>query len=152
MANEFGKKQLQTNVLKSAIQADVQILQMFTPNTISDVNLNLRVGVERFIRNVSNRIEKSEEFADCEQILNMVCRAYNPGWLLLARWHLERNTERDFQEAIDNIQSFLQQDNNGPGSADAWQMLARAYYGKQDTLGEIHAYVERAQVSSVPIL
>ena len=149
-ANEFGKKQLQTNVLKSAIQADAQILQMFTPNTISDVNLNLSVGLERFIRNVSNQIEKGEEFADYEQILHMVCRAYNPGWLLLARWRLERNTERYFQEAIENIQSFLQQDNNGPDSADAWQMLAHAYYGNQDVLGEVHAYVERAQLGSVP--
>lgn len=149
-ASEFGKKQLQTNILKSAIQADVQILQMFNPNTISDVNLNLKVGLERFIRNVSNRIDKGEDFADYEPILSMVSRAYNPGWLLLARWHLERNTETDVDRAIDEIQAFLQNDQTGPDSADAWQMLGRAYYRKQDRLGEINAYVERAQHISVP--
>ena len=149
-ASEFGKKQLHTNVLRSAIQIDVQILQMFNPSTISDVNLNLRVGLERFIRNVSNRIEKGEEFSDYEPILDMICRAYNPGWLLLALWHLERNTEQDVDQAIDKIQAFLQQDKMGPDSADAWQMLARAYYRKQDALGEIHAFVERAQYDSVP--
>ena len=149
-ASEFGKKQLQTNVLKSAIQADVQILQMFNPNTISDVNLNLPKGLERFIRNVSNRIDKGEEFADYEPILNMMCRAYNPGWLLLARWHLERNSDTDVDEAIHDIEAFLQQGQIGPESADAWQMLARAYYRKQDALGEINAFVERAQFESVP--
>ena len=149
-ASEFGKKQLQINVLKSAIQADVQILQMFSPNTISDVNLNLGKGLERFIRNVSNRIDRGEEFADYEPILSMVCRAYNPGWLLLARWHLERSTDKDVDEAIHDIETFLQRGQMGPESADAWQMLARAYNRKQDALGEINAYVERAQFDSIP--
>ena len=149
-ASEFGKKQLQTNVLKSAIQSDVQILQMFNPSSISDVNLNLQKGLERFVRNLSDQIDKGYKFADYEPILSMVCRAYNPGWLLLAQWHLERGTPRDVETAISDIEAFLQRDPMGSYSANAWQMLARAYYRKQDPLREIHAYVERAQFDSVP--
>ncbi len=149
-AGEFGKKQLRTSALMSAIQSDAQILQMFRPNQISDVNLNLRNGLERFIRNVSERIEKGEEFDFYKPILEMICRSFSPGWLLLARWHIERNTDQDIEEAISEIKSFLQQDQDGPDSPMAWRMLARAYFRKQDDLGEIHALVERAKYASVP--
>ena len=149
-AGEFGKKQLRTSALMSAIQSDAQILQMFRPNQISDVNLNLRNGLERFIRNVSERIENGEEFDSYKPILDMICRSYSPGWLLLARWHLERNADQDIDDAISEIKSFLQQDQDGPDSMGAWRMLARAYYRKQDDLGEIQALVERATYASVP--
>ena len=149
-ASEFGKKQLQTHVLKSAIQSDVEVLQMFNPTSLSEINLNLSNGLERFIRNVSDRIDRGDEFAVYEPIFDMVCRAFNGGRLLVAQWHLERGSNDDIQSAIANIEAFLQRDPNGPVAADAWQMLARAYYKNQDDLGEINAFVERAQFRSVP--
>ena len=149
-ASAFGKQQLQINVLKSAIQADIHILQMFNPSSIADINLNLSKGLESCIRTISDRIDRGEQFEDYQPIIEMVCRAYNPGWLLLAKWRLERGSDNDVREAIGNIQSFLQRDESGPDSARAWYMLANAYYGRQDHMGEIHAYVERAQFESVP--
>ena len=149
-ASAFGKQQLQVNVLKSAIQADIQILQMFSPSSITDINLNLSKGLESCVRNISNRIDRGEEFEDYRPIIEMVCRAYNPGWLLLAKWRMERGTEVDLQEAIEYIRLFLQSDENGPDSARAWHMLGNAYHRRQDHLGEIHAFVERAQFESVP--
>ena len=149
-ASAFGKHQLQVNVLKSAIQADIQILQMFNPSSIADINLNLSKGLESCVKSISDRIDRGEQFDDYRPIIEMVCRAYNPGWLLLARWRLERGTDKDIEEAVENIRLFLQRDENGPDSARAWHMLANAYYRLQDFLGEIHAYVERAQFESVP--
>ena len=149
-ASAFGKQQLQINVLKSAIQADVQILQMFSPSSIADVNLNISKGIESCIRRISERIDRGEQFSEYAPIVEMVCRNYNPGWLLLAQWRLERGTDEDIQEAIANIESFLQRDQNGPDSARAWNMLARARFRLQDYLGEIHAFVERAQFDAVP--
>ena len=149
-ASAFGKQQLQINVLKSAIQADVQILQMFSPSSIADVNLNISKGIESCIRRVSDRIDRGAQFSEYAPIVEMVCRNYNPGWLLLAQWRLERGTDEDIRESISNIESFLQRDQNGPDSARAWNMLARARFRLQDHLGEIHAFVERAQFDTVP--
>ncbi len=149
-ASAFGKQQLQVNVIKSAIQADIQILQMFNPSSITDINLNLSKGLESCVKSISDRIDRGERFDDYRPIIEMVCRAYNPGWLLLAKWRLERGTDKDVEEAVENITLFLQRDENGPDSARAWHMLANAYYRRQDPLGEIHAYVERAQFESVP--
>lgn len=149
-ANAFGKKQLQINVLKSAIQADEEVLRMFSPSSITDVSLNISKRLESFIRNLSRRIDDGAEFDDYEPILSMVCRAYSPGWLLLAKWHLERETELDLERAITDAQAFLQSDENGPDSPIAWHIVARACYRKGDVLGEIHAYVERSQFDAVP--
>ena len=149
-ASEFGKKKLRIDVSKSTIMADVQKLQMFAPSSVSDMNLDLGRILSGFIRNLSRRIDSGGVFSDYEPILNMVCRSYNPGWLLLAQWRLERGNPDDLDAAISNIQSFLQSDPIGDGASDAWQMLARAHYRKQDIEGEIHAYIQRAQIPSVP--
>ena len=149
VANTFGRGKLQVSFLRSAIQSDVQILHMFGPSP-TNVNLNLKRGLRNFIRNVSDRIDKGELFATYEPILDMVCRAYNPGWLQLAEWRIERGSDADLDAAIVNIQAFLQVDANGPVSADAWRLLANIYYRKEHLLGELHAFVERAQFDTVP--
>ena len=152
-ASAFGKQQLQVNVLKSAIQADIQILQMFNPSSLTDINLNLSKGLESCVRGISDRIDRGEQFDDYRPIIEMVCRAYNPGWLLLAKWRLERGTDDDVddvKEAIEYLRLFLQRDESGPGSSRAWHMMANAHHRLQDPLGEIHAFVERSQLESVP--
>lgn len=149
-ASEFGKKKLRIDRLKSAILDDVQVLQMFAPSSVSDVNLNFNRVLSRFIKNLSEQIDSGEDFTDYEPILSMVCRTYNPGWLLLAQWRLERGSLCDVDAAISNINKFLESDPSGHGAPEAWQMLARAFYRKGDSLGEVHAYIQRAQIVSVP--
>lgn len=149
-AHAFGKKKLETNVLKSAIETDVQLLQMFRPSSISDVNLNLGRRLKSFINNVSSQIDRGEHFSRYESILHMVCRSYNPGWLQLARWRIERGHDEDLDSAISDIETFIQNDENGPASAEAWRMLADVYKLKQDVFGEINAFVERSQLGSAP--
>ena len=148
VSREFGKKLLQTNPRKAAIQVDVQILQMFSPSSALNSNLNLGRLIERFIRNVSERIARGEDYSDYEEILGMVCRAYSPGWLVLGRWHLERGNETDIKKAIENVESFLQTDPKGIEASNAWRMLGEAYYRKGDVVGQLNAYVERAQFTS----
>ena len=149
-ANTFGKSKLQIDFQRPAIETDVQILRMFGPSSTANMSLNMGRGLRNFIRSVSDRIDEGESFADYEPILNMVCRAYNLGWLQLAEWRLERGDESDLHHAISNVQAFLQSDHNGPHTPDAWRLLASAYYKKGQAIGEIHAFVERAQIPSVP--
>ena len=123
---------------------------MFSPTRISDVNLSLARSLERFIHNLSERIDSGERIEDYEPILTMVCRAYNTGWLFLAQWRLERGSSSDIDAAIQNTLYYLQEDPNGPESHRAWQLQARACYIRGDILGEIHAFVERAQFDAAP--
>ena len=149
-AHSFGKGKLQISMLKSAIESDVQILHMFGPTSTSGTNVNLGRHLNNFIRNVAAQIDRGESFSKYEPILDMVCRSYNPGWLQLAEWRIERGTDSDLEAAIQNIESFLQVEPNGPASPNAWRRLANVYSLQGNTLGEIHAYVERAQFKEVP--
>lgn len=149
VASIFGKKKLNISPSKPAIRADVEILQMLGPSRRDDVHLGLAKRLESFIANISQRIEKGESYESFAPVLEAICRAYNPGWLLLARWHMEKRTDEGYSHAKDELQRFLE---NGPPpheAAEAWRLLGHASYQTGDALGEVHAFIERAQLSEV---
>lgn len=150
VASVFGKKKLNISASKAAIQADVEILQMLGPSRRDDVHLGLARRLENFIENISRRIEAGASYESFAPILEMICRAYNPGWLLLARWHLEARTEVSNQKAKEELRRFLENDPAAADASAAWEMLAQASYYTNDPLGEIHALIERAHVCEVP--
>lgn len=147
VASVFGKKKLNVSPLKSAIAADVEILQMLGPTTRGDVHIGLAKRLEKFIGHISARLESGEAFEYYSPILEMICRAYNPGWLLLGRWHLENG---DVERAKEELRRYLENDPTSAQAGDAWRMLAYACYRTGDELGEIHAFVERAQIEGIP--
>jgi NB-ARC domain len=150
VASVFGKKKLNVSPFKSAIQADVEVLQMLGPSRRDDVHLGLARRLESFISNISRRVEAGEAYETFAPILEMICRAYNPGWLLLARWHMEQWTREGYLRAKEELRRFLENDPPPDVAAEAWQMLGHACYRTDDALGEIHAFIERSQLAAVP--
>jgi len=150
VASVFGKKKLNVSPFKTAIQIDVETLQMLGTSRKDDLHLGLAKRLEKFIGNISQRIDSGDSFSNYSSILDMICRAYNPGWLILARWHLESGTQEDVELAKKELRRFLENDPAGENAAEAWQMLGNACYQTGDALGEVHAFIERAQISSVP--
>jgi hypothetical protein len=150
MASLFGRKKLAISTYKAAIQADVEILQMLGPSRRNDVHLGLARNLENFIVNVSRRIEKGASYEMFRPVLEAICRVYNPGWLLLARWHIEQGTDDGFRFAKEELHRFLENDPPKQLAGDAWHLLSKACYYTNDAIGDIHASIERAQVSGVP--
>lgn len=147
VASVFGKKKLSVSPSKAAIQSDVEILQMLGPSRRDDVSLGLARKLESFIGNISRRIEAGETYSSYAPVLEAICRAYNPGWLLLARWHMEERSPEGYNLAKEELRRFLE---NGPPNseaAEAWLLLGYACYHTDDALGEVHAFIERAQFS-----
>jgi hypothetical protein len=67
----------------------------------------------------------------------------------LARWHMEERSPQGYTRAKEELRRFLE---NGPPNAEAaeaWRLLGHACYQTGDALGEVHAFIERAQVSDV---
>ena len=149
-AKQFGKKKLNISQFKSAIQSDVEMLQMLGPSRVDDIHLGLAKRLESFIGKISVRVDAGEPFETFAPILEMICRNYNPGWLLLARWHMETRTREGYLKAQAELKRFLENQAEGAEVAEAWKLLAHACYQTGDALGEIHAFIERAQVGSVP--
>ena len=150
VASVFGKKKLNVSPFNAAIQSDVEILRMLGPSRRDDIHLGLAKRLERFISNISERVDAGESYESYSPVLEMICRAYNPGWLMIARWHLETGSPSDFEKAKRELKLHLEDDPTSADSAEAWRMLGHACYRTGDTLSEIHAFIERAQIGSVP--
>jgi len=150
VASVFGKKKLNISPSKSAVQADVEILQMLGPSRRDDVHLGLAKRLESFLANVSRRIEAGADYSSFVPVFEAICRAYNPGWLLLAQWHLEERTQEGYRRAKDELRRFLENEPSSTAAAEGWRLLAYASYQTGDALGEVHALIERVHVCDVP--
>ncbi len=150
VASVFGKKKLIISPSKAAIQADVEILQMLGPSRRDDVHLGLAKRLEHFLGTISRRIETGAKYDSFAPVLEMICRAYNPGWLLLARWHLEERTSNGNKMAISELKRFLESGPSQEQAAEAWEMLGQACYYTDDPLGEIHALIEQSSICEMP--
>lgn len=147
VASVFGRKKLNISPHKVSIQSDVELLQLLGPSRRDDMHLGLENRLASFIAGIASRIEHGEPKESYAPILEMICRNYPPGWLLLARWHLEQGTQEGFESSKLELRRFLENDATSAGASDAWRLLAHACYRTGDTLGEILAFVERAQLS-----
>jgi len=150
VASVFGKKKLSISPSKTAVQADVETLQMLGPSRRDDIHLGLAKRLENFMANISRRIDSGESVDSYQPMLEMICRAYYPGWLLLARLHMEVGTSDGLSKAKDALRQYLEIDSTSESAIGAWRTLAHCCYKTNDALGEIHAFIERAQMSSVP--
>lgn len=150
VASVFGKKKLNVSPFKTAVQVDVEILQMLGATQEVGIHLGLAQQLRRFIGNMSRRIDSGGSFDTYAPILEMICRSYSPGWLLLARWHMEFGNAEGFEKAKEEVRRFLENNPSGEEATEAWKLLGHACHLTNDPLGEIHAFVERAQISSVP--
>lgn len=150
VASVFGKRKLNISPFKAAIQSDVEILRMLGPSRPDDIHLGLAKRLGKFISNIAKRVESGESYESYSPILEMICRAYNPGWLLMARWHMETGKSIDLAKAKEELNRYLENDPAGSDTAEAWLMLGKVCRLTEDTMGEIHAFIERSQINSVP--
>lgn len=150
VASSFGKKKLGVSPLKASVLSDVETLQMFGPSRSDDLRLGLRHKMERLISGIARRVEDGGSFEDFADIVEMICRAYPPGWLVLAKWHVESGDDASLQKAKAELTRFLEEGPLDADAAEAWRLMGAVCFRTNDRLGEVHAFVERAQIDSVP--
>jgi len=150
VSSVFGKRKLNVSSIQVAIKADVELLQMLGPATRGDVNTSLMRRIETFLGNVSRKLDKGETFDRYEPIIEMICRNFNRGWLAVARWYMEDDSPASQEKAKGVLRRFLEEDSSSEEAAEAWRNLAACCFKTNDTMGEIHAFIERSKISSVP--
>lgn len=150
VASSFGKKKLGVSPLRASIQTDVETLQLLGPSRSDDLKLGLRNKLERLIAGIAHRVDEGQSFEDYADIVEMICRAYPPGWLILARWHLEVGGDANLKQAKSELTRFLEEGPSRPDAAEAWWLMGTVCHRINDRLGEVHALIERAQFDSVP--
>lgn len=149
----YGKKKLNVSPLRSAVQADVELLQLFGPTKRLEIGSGFRKRMENLIENLAKIVDRGGRLDDYMPVLSMLCENYNDGWLILAGWLLEAGDEAHAVLAKDAARRFIENTQPGEaeeGVAEAWRIVAKACHLEKDALGEIHAFIERSQISSVP--
>ncbi len=105
--------------------------------------------LEKLILNISRKVEAGSRYEDYEPILEAICHAYNPGWLLLAKWHMEQQDSEGYDRAKDELKKFLENDPTRAEAFKAWRLLGKVYFYTHDDVDEVHAFIESVKVGEV---
>ena len=89
-ASIFGKKKLSTYAMKSAVEADVQLLHAFGAAQQSDINKGVAPRIDKLYKFIAERISSSQTTIDDSlPVLEFVARKFPRAWLLLAKLYQE---------------------------------------------------------------
>lgn len=150
VATVFGRKKLNVSPMQPAIKADAELLQMLGTVNKGEVHFSLAKRIEYFLGNIARRVEKGDAYEKYSPIIEMIGRHFPPAWLSLARLHMEEGTPAGFERAKQELRYYLEHDSLSPAAADAWRGLAHCCFKTGDTLGNIHAFVQRSKIATVP--
>jgi hypothetical protein len=146
VAFQFGKGKLEASHLRTSIEADTELLQLFGAS--ADIKHGIEPRIQRLFDQVARKVSKNhEELKNYLQVLEFIARGHPPAWLSLASLHEELN---DLGKAKQAIRSFLE---TSPGEMErkcAWERLANLCQKAQDWSGEVHARIEMSKLPSTP--
>ena len=146
----FGRKKLNVSPFQAAIKVDADLLQMLGTVNRGEVHFSLAKRIDYFLGSIARRIEKGETFEKYAPIVEMIGRHFPPAWLSLARLHMEDGTTAGFEKAKSELRRFLERDSASSVAAEAWNNLAYCCFKTGDLLGDVHAFVQRSKIASVP--
>ncbi len=148
----FGKRKLATSPMRSAIEADVQMLHVFGAAQQSDVKLGIAPRIERLFRHIADRVSRGKESIENHlPILEFIAGKFPPAWLSLAKLYQELDPVQGPQKAKEAVRRYIESiPNDFANQEAAWSQLAGLCQITWDTVGEIHALVEMCQLPDVP--
>lgn len=148
VAVEFGKRKYTTSPMRSAIDADLQLLHAFGATQQSEIRRGLPPRIEKLFKYIAERIsEQKESIDDYLPIIEFIARRYSPTWLLLARLFEESNV---LEKAKDALRKYIESGISDINEKEhVWQQLGVLCFKTNDFLGEIHALVELCQLPNI---
>lgn len=146
-ASLFGLKKLGVSSLKTAIQADTDLLRAFGAGKNTSTIHGIKPRIHVFFQNIAKRISSGKESIEkYASILEFICGKYPDAWLMLASLYEE---EAYHQQAKEAIQRFLENTADDNKKIDAWHTFIRLCLTTKDWLGIAHALLEIAQVPNI---
>ena len=149
-ALEFGGAKLTASPLKTAVQADSQILQMFGASQRTDIRHGIAPRLDRLFSNVSRAVANDfGKLKDFLPIVQLVAQHSPAAWLSLASLYEEEGSRQSLEEAKASLRHYLEA---APSSASSmvWKRLADLCERTNDFVGAVHALVEMCEHSVVP--
>jgi hypothetical protein len=146
VASEFGKRKLAVSPYKSAVEADLELLQLFGPGQKTDLVHGIGPRIARVFRHVDSKVrDKPEQLNYYLPILEFIAQQYLPAWLLIATlW--EGSDRLDRLERAKNALSRYLERASGEEGRFAWERLADLSARTEDWIGELHARVALCEI------
>lgn len=135
----FGRRKLAVSSLRSAVEADSELIRLFGAAKSFDVSRGLEPRVQQMTRAILGRLDDEEATEEGIAVLTYVAQSYPGAWLNLADVYLACGNEPAAEHAVEQ---FLQRN---PDDINCWRKLAELRRAMGDSLGELHARVELAE-------
>ncbi|MCB9436898.1 MAG: hypothetical protein H6673_07885 [Anaerolineales bacterium] len=143
VASVFGQRKLEITPMKSAIQADVELLQYFGAAKPVDIQQGIAPRVKRLFQTIASKVyQANSNLEEYIPILELIARKYPPAWLLLSELY-EEQEERE--KVKDSLLSYLEFSTDGTQKRDVWRKLAYLYRSDGEDVKEVHARIEVCQ-------
>ncbi len=148
VASIFGKNKLAVSPMRSAIEADTNLLHAFGASQKSDIKRGVQPRVERMFKQVAGAINRgSEKLEDRLPMIEFIASKYPPTWLLLSRLYEESAFYVDEPKAKEALRRCLEAtaidtEHYAEERKIAWQQLVRLCEKTNDVVGEIHSRLE----------
>ncbi|WP_433793073.1 NB-ARC domain-containing protein [Actinoplanes sp. CA-252034] len=145
-ASLFGKKKLVTSPLKIAVDADLQLIKGFGAMTSTDLGQGLGRRIDRLARAIAQRAESGVDITQELAVIEYIASEYPPAWLTLAE--LQRDYVGSVEDAVQSVNRYLE---SNPNDEDAWRRVISLHRAKSDSLAEMHARLQLAEIATLPL-
>lgn len=142
----FGKRKLTVSAVRSAVEADTELLRLLGASRVTDTR-GIAPRIERLFREVAKAVEAGGELADYLPVLEYVARGYPAAWLILADLLFEQRDGEWREQGENAIRRYLEE---VPTDWAAWVRLARLYEERSAYDAELSAYVQATRQLGVP--
>lgn len=150
VASEFGKRKLAVSPSKSAVAADLELLQLFGPGQRTDLAHGVAPRISRLFRYVAEVVNRNPDQLDHYlPILEFVAQKYLPAWLQVAAIYERSKLVDGLDRAKDALRRYLE---SAPKEDQrfAWERLADLSGRTDDWTGELHARVAMCELPNTP--
>ena len=141
-AMSFGVRKLRLSPNKTAIMADIEILQAFGAAQQTDIQHGLEPRIRRLFRNVARDVDHDPSVLDKSfPMLEFIGRRYPSTWLLLADLYEERHRLEDAKKCV---QRYLE--SVPDSSRSIWSRLEHLCKSTGDWMGQAHCLLAEAEL------
>ncbi len=151
VAAVFGKQKFSVSPLKTAIEANTEILRLLGAAQKTDIERGVGPRISNMFAHIAVKVSKDKTlFEEYLPIMEFISQKYSAAWLLLARLHEESNLEGSLEKAKESILRYLEIVPKSEEQLPVWKRLAQLCFRTDDWTGEIHALVEMCEIPSTP--
>lgn len=149
-ASEFGKRKLKVSPIKTAVEADTELLHYFGAAQAADVKHGFQPRIKRMFQFIAHRTSRNKkEISRYIPIIEFIARQYSPAWLLLASLYEESEIKDALNKAKDAVRRYIETTTVIDDLEEAWRKYAALCKQTKDHMSEAQSYVEITQIPNI---